>query len=333
MDWYVEKGMPTIFTPAPKNGKSVGVIGAGPAGLACSAELALLGFDVVIYEAKDLPGGLATTGIAPYKMHLQDSLNEAKMVQNLGVQIKTGVRIGETLSVGELEKKHDAFFIGIGLRTPTKLNIPGEDLPGVVDALLFIEKVTTRKWSTVDVGKNVAVIGAGNTAIDAATESVRLGAEKVYIIYRRSRNEMPAYLFEYELAKKDNVEFCFLTAPKRIIGTGKVESLECIKMELGSPDEQGRRKPVPVPGSEFLIHVDMVIKSVGQNIEESFLSTISKLNLGGGVVAVNQETMQTTNPKYFAGGDCINGGREVVNAAADGKKAAHGIAQWVFSKK
>ena len=178
-------------------------------------------------------------------------------------------------------------------------------------------------------GKRVAVIGAGNTAIDAVTEARRLGAEQVMIIYRRSRHEMPAYDFEFELAKSDGVQFQFLTAPSRILGSDHVEAIECIHMTLGEPDEEGRRRAIPVPYSEFRIPVDMVIKSVGQKIEETFLSQIPNLKTQNGIVWVNPETLQTSNPKYFAGGDCINGGKEVVNAAADGKKAAHAMDRWL----
>jgi glutamate synthase (NADPH/NADH) small chain len=330
IDWYFEHGMPTLFSPAPKNGKSLGVIGAGAAGLACAAEAALLGFDVTIYDANEKPGGLNTWGIAPYKMTQEDAMNEVKLVQSFGVKIQSGVRVGKDISLAELEKKHDAIFLGVGLGFSSRLNIPGENLPGVVDALDFIEKVTTRDWSSVDVGKRVAVIGAGNTAIDAVTEARRLGAEHVMIIYRRSRGEMPAYDFEYELAKSDGVHFQFLTAPSRIIGNSHVEALECIQMKLGEPDEEGRRRPEPVPQSEFQIPVDMIIKSVGQKIEETFLAKIPNLKIEHQRVWVNPETLQTSNPKYFAGGDCINGGKEVVNAAADGKRAAWGINQFLI---
>ncbi len=330
IDWYFENGMPKLFTPAPKNGKSVGIIGAGPAGLACAAELALLGYDVTVYEGKTLAGGLDTWGIAPYKMSYKDSLNEVKLVESFGVKIKTGVWVGKNLSLIELEKKHDAVFLGVGLGQSPDLRIPGEDLVGVYDALDFIEKVTPRRWSDVEVGKRVAVIGAGNTAVDAATEAKRLGAEHVMMIYRRSEEEMPAYDYEYELAKQDGIIFYWLTAPKRIIGNEHVEALECVRMKLGDPDSTGRRKPAPIPNTEFVIPVDMVIKSVGQNANEGFLTQISGLNKEEGTVRVNPETMQTSNPKYFAGGDCINGGREVVNAAADGKRAAHGIDKYVM---
>ena len=331
MDWYVERGMPALFTPAPKNGKSVGVIGGGPAGLACAAELSLMGYDVTIYEAKNEPGGLDTWGIAPYKMKRQDSLNEAKIVERLGVKIKTGVRAGETISIDALSKKHDAIFLGVGLKTPTQLRIPGEELAGVHDALHFIEKVTSRKWSSVDVGRRVAVIGAGNTAIDAVTEAKRLGAEQVMIIYRRSKEEMSAYDFEFELAKSDGVAFHFLTAPKRILGSTHVEAIECMRMKLGTPDIKGKKVPEPIPNSEFQIPVDMVIKAVGQRPEQAFLSQIPGLKMEKGNVWVNSETYQTSNEKFFAGGDCINGGKEVVNAAADGKKAAHGIDNFITS--
>ncbi len=333
IDAYFERGMPPLFTPAPKNGKSVGVIGSGPAGLACAAELALMGYDVTIYEAKKIPGGLNTWGIAPYKMTRSDSLNEVKLVQSFGVKIKTGAKVGTTISLDALTKKHDAIFIGVGLPRPTRLNIPGETLPGVFDALEFIGRVTSRKWKSVDVGRRVAVIGAGNTAIDAATEAKRLGAEQVMIIYRRSEKEMPAYEYEYMLAKGDGIQFHLQTAPKSIIGKKYVEAIECVKMKLGKPDAEGRRRPQPIPKSAFRIPVDMVIKSVGQNIDGHFFSSIPNVMLNNGTVVVDPQTYQTTNPKFFAGGDCMNGGKEVVNAAYDGKRAAHGIDQYLFGKR
>lgn len=332
MEWYFENGMPALFAAKPKNGKSIGVIGAGAAGLACAAEAALLGFDVTMYDAKPKPGGLNTWGIAPYKMSQQDALKEVQLVESFGVTIHSGVKVGKDIALQELERRHDVIFLGVGLGTSTRLNIPGEDLPGVVEAVDFIERVTTRNWMSIDVGRRVAVIGAGNTAIDAVTEARRLGAEHVMIIYRRSREEMPAYDFEYELAKSDGVQFQFLTAPVRIVGNKHVEAIECVQMQLGEPDEVGRRRPFPVPGSEFRIPVDMVIKSVGQRIEETFLGTIPGLRIERGRVWVNPKTMQTSNPKYFAGGDCVNGGKEVVNAAADGKKAAHGIEAWLTKR-
>ncbi len=325
MDWYVDRGMPELFTPAPKNGRTVGVIGAGPAGLSCAAELSLMGYGVTIYEAKNEPGGLDTFGIAPYKMKRQDSLNEAKIVERLGVKIKTGVSVGVDISIDDLSRKHDAVFLGVGLKTPTALRISGENLPGVHDALRFVEEVTSRNWSSVQVGKRVAVIGAGNTAIDAVTEAKRLGAEEVMIIYRRSKEEMSAYEFEYELAKSDGVVFHFLTVPTRILGSSHVEALECVRIRPAASGNGENRALEVIPHSEFQIPVDMVIKAVGQTPEQSFFSQIQNLTLSKGNVWVDPETYQTSNPKFFAGGDCINGGKEVVNAAADGKKAARGI--------
>ncbi|MEK6570017.1 MAG: FAD-dependent oxidoreductase, partial [Bacteroidota bacterium] len=296
IDMYFEQGMPPLFTPAPKNGKSVGIIGSGPAGLASAAELALMGYDVTVYEGKSVPGGLDTWGIAPYKMSYDDSLKEVELVQSFGVNIATGVWVGRDISFDELERRHDAIFLGVGLGNSPDLEIPGEGLEGVYDALEFIQKVTTRKWSSVEVGKRVAVIGAGNTAIDAITEAKRLGAELVMIIYRRSEEEMPAYKYEYELAKRDGVIFHWLTAPQRILGNGYVEGLECTRMSLGEPDASGRRRPVPIPNSEFTIQVDMVIKSLGQKANESLLSQIAHLRIQDGKVLVDPETMKTSNP-------------------------------------
>lgn len=323
---YFEKGMATLFDRQPSNGKSVGIVGSGPAGLACGAELALLGYAVTIYEANKIPGGLNTWGIAPYKMRREDSLKEVELVKSFGVDIKTEVMIGKTVKVDDLLKKHDAVFLGVGLGESPQLSIQGEELSGVIGALDFIEKVKTENWKDVNVGKKVAVIGAGNTSIDAATEAKRLGAEQVYIIYRRSDVEMSAYEFEYQLAKKDGIIFHFLTSPKRIIGKDSVEGIECVKMKLAEPDIRGRRKPIPIPGSEFTIHVDMVIKAIGQETKSNFLGSIPNVTLDEeGCVIVDQTSYQTTNSKIFAGGDCINGGKEVVNAAYDGKKAAQGI--------
>ncbi|MGB5849242.1 MAG: FAD-dependent oxidoreductase, partial [Ignavibacteriaceae bacterium] len=330
IDNYFSSGMPKLFNAKPNNGKSVGIIGSGPAGLACGAELSLLGYDVQIYESNEVPGGLSTWGIAPYKMSKADSLKEVQMIKRLGVNIQTGVAVGETISIEELFDKHDAVFIGIGLGESGKLNIPGEDLNGVIGALEFIENVKQENWSSVNVGRRVAVIGAGNTSIDAATEAKRLGAEEVMIIYRRSESEMPANDWEYRLAKDDGIIFRFLTSPVEIIGNKSVESIKCTKNKLGKPDKQGRKKPVSIPNSEFEIPVDMVIYALGQQPKLKFFNSIPDLKIENNKVLVNNETYQTSNPKVFAGGDCMNGGKEVVNAAYDGKQAAHGIDKFLI---
>ncbi len=326
---YFNSDMPELFTKKNKNGKSVGIIGSGPAGLACGAELSLLGYDVMIYEANNIPGGLNTWGIAPYKLRQADSLKEVEYVKSLGVKISTGVKVGETIPFEEIYNKHDAVFIGIGLGDAARLRIPGEELTGVVDALDFIEKVKNEKWSAVNVGKRVAVIGAGNTSIDAVTEAKRLGAEQVYIIYRRGIDDMSAYDFEYELAKSDEVIFHFKTMTKKIIGEKFVEGIECVKVELGERNEKGKREINVIPDSEFVLPVDMVIKAVGQNINNNFLNDVEGVKIDRGMLIVNEETYQTGNQKIFAGGDCINGGKEVVNAAYDGKMAAQGIDEFL----
>lgn len=325
IDNYFESGMPNLFNAKPKNGKSVGIIGSGPAGLACGAELSLLGYDVQIYESNEVAGGLSTWGIAPYKMSKADSLKEVEMIKGLGVNIQTGVMVGETISIEELFDKHDAVFIGVGLGESGKLNIPGESLNGVIGALEFIENIKQENWSSVNVGRRVAVIGAGNTSIDAATEAKRLGAEEVMIVYRRSESEMPANDWEYRLAKDDGILFRFLTSPVEIIGNKSVESIKCTKNKLGEPDKQGRKKPILIPNSEFEISVDMIIYALGQQPKLKFFNSIPDLKIENNKVLVNNETYQTSNPKVFAGGDCINGGKEIVNAAYDGKQAAHGI--------
>jgi len=333
IDNYFSSGMPELFKAKEKNGMSIGIIGSGPAGLACGAELALLGYDVQIYEASEVPGGLSTWGIAPYKVRQEDSLKEVELIKSLGVKIKTGIRIGESISIEDILNKHDAIFVGIGLGESSKLNILGENLGGIVGALFFIENVKKEKWNSVDVGKKVAVIGAGNTAIDAATEAKRLGAEKVSIIYRRSEEEMPANDFEFRLAKHDGINFHFLTSPIEFSGNHKVEKIKCIKMQLGEKDKSGRRKPEPIENSEFSIDTDMVIFALGQQSNKDFLNSIPELKISNGRVVVNEKTYQTNNPKVFAGGDCINGGKETVNAAYDGKQAAHGIDEYLNNKK
>lgn len=315
-----------IFQKAKPNGKKIAMIGAGPASLTCATYLATLGYEVTIYDSRPKSGGLNTYGIAEYKMSMQTALKEAEIALSLGVKILSGKTVGKDVPLAQLEKEYDAIFLGIGLGKTADLKIPGEELPGVIDALSFIEQVKSRKFGEIPVGRVVAVIGAGNTAVDAVTQAKRLGAERVMMIYRRSEAEMPAYHYEYELAKGDAIEFMWLTAPKRILGNGRVEKLECIKTKLGEPDEKGRRSPVEIADSEFSLEVDMVIKSLGQTPQQEFLKSIPQLECDKkGRVRVNPETMQTTNPKYFAGGDCVNGGKEVVNAVQDGKKAAAGI--------
>ncbi|HMW03299.1 MAG TPA: FAD-dependent oxidoreductase, partial [Acidobacteriota bacterium] len=265
------------------------------------------------------------------------SLEEVQMVERLGVKILVNTEIGCDVSLADLESRHGAIFLGIGLGSTIKLGIPGEEVPGVYEALDFIERIKTREWAHVPIGKTVAVIGAGNTAVDAATQAKRLGAEEVLMIYRRSEREMPAYSYEYELAKQDAIEFRWHTAPVEILanddGTG-VKAVLCVRTQLGEPDEKGRRKFEFIPGTEFEIKADMVVKALGQQKLVTFLSQIPGIELDElGRIKVNPETKQTANPKYFAGGDCVNGGREAVDAAQAGKHAAQGIHELLSGEK
>ncbi len=313
---FVMRNERDVFAAGIPNGKSVGIVGSGPAGLSCATYLARLGYAVTIYERKPLPGGLDTYAMAEYKMSQRVSVDEAKMVERLGVQFKLNTEIGRDVSFEDLQANHDAIFLAIGLGATNKLNVEGESLNGVFDALDFIERIKTRDWKSVPLGKTVAVIGAGNTAIDAVTQAKRLGAERVMMIYRRTERDISAYEYEYELAKKDGVEFFWNSAPVEIIGNDSVSALRCVKTENGQP----------IAGAVFEIPCDMVIKAIGQQKSISFLSQISDVKLDEKCrVIVDTETMETTNPRIFAGGDCVNGGREAVDAAQTGKLAAQGI--------
>lgn len=330
MDSVYSRGI-QLFKAGVPNGKRVAIIGAGPAGISCAFYLARAGFAVKILEKAQLAGGLNTYGIAEYKMTRRVAFEEIEMVRQLGVEVETGVEVGADVSLDDLERNYNAIFLGVGMGSTAKLGIPGENLPGVVDALDFIEQVKTREFENIDIGAGVAVIGAGNTAIDCVTQAKRLGAERVMMVYRRSEKEMPAFAYEYELAKKDGVQFMWQTSPARVLGELYVDGLECVRMELGEPDARGRRTPIPVPDSKFILEVDMVIKALGQVPRDTFLSRIPGIEFdSSGRVVINPVTAQTASPKFFAGGDCVNGGREVVDAAQAGKIAAGGIEEYVM---
>jgi dihydropyrimidine dehydrogenase (NAD+) subunit PreT len=320
-----------LFTPGKPNGKRVALIGGGPASLSCAFYLRRDGYETVVHDAHPQPGGLNTYGIAAYKMRAHESVREIEMIKKMGVVIKNSVEVGKDISFAQLEKEFDAIFIGIGLGDTETLGIEGESLEGSMDALTFIDQTKTKKFNDVVVGKRVAVIGGGNTAIDVATAAKRLGSEDVYMIYRRGREEMSAFDYEYDLAQADGVKFIWQAAPKRIIGNGRVESLECVRTQLGAPDASGRRSPQIIPGSEFSLPVDMVVRALGQMKKTNFLKSISGLQVDRGKINVIRETMQTSNPTYFAGGDCVSGAAEVVDAVADGKRAAAGIHAYLHS--
>ncbi len=331
-DYVMNRGI-DVFKPGTPTGKKVAVIGAGPAGLSCAAELAKLGHSVTVFERKPLAGGLSTYGIVVFREPVEVSLAEVEMVRRLGVEIKTGVTVGEDITLDSLTSSFDAVFIGVGLGKVPTLGIPGENLPGVVDGIEFIEATKTQKLETIKVGKRVAVIGAGNTAIDAATIAKRLGAEQVVMVYRRTATEMTAYDFEYEFAKSEGIEYRFLTAPVAIKGSTQVEGLECIRMQLGAPDASGRPRPEPISGSNFTLECDMVITAIGQEKQTSLAEQLG-LKVEKGYVIVDPHTCQTSRPGVYAGGDCVRltGDASTVMAVQDGKIAAKGIRAMLEAK-
>jgi dihydropyrimidine dehydrogenase (NAD+) subunit PreT len=315
-DWALEHDYQP-FVAGPPNGKKVAIVGAGPAGLSCARDLRRTGYAVTIFEERGQPGGLNSFGIAEYKMRLPIALAEAKMVLDLGVEIKTGVRVGTDISVEKLAKDFDAMFIAVGLGGTRRLGIPGEDLAGVSDALVFIEHLKTHPYSKTRIGRHVVVVGAGNTAIDAATQAKRLGAERVTIVYRRGADDMSAYEYEYELAKKDGCEFRFNTVPKKIVGNGKATGLECVRSELGPAGTDGKRAFKEVPKSAFVIECDTILRALGQTPRDELAKSLG--------LRVDGARLVSDNPRILVGGDCASGGAEIVNAAADGVGAARRI--------
>lgn len=326
VDPIIAKGV-WLFKAGASNGYRVALIGAGPASLSCATELRKRGYQTVIFDANPQPGGLDAYGIAAYKMRAHEVAREIEMIRALGVEIKSGVTVGKEVTRAELERDYDAVFIGIGLGATEDLHIPGEELEGCRDALSFIEETKSKSFDQVKVAPRIAVIGAGNTAIDVVTAARRLGAEEVYMVYRRGPDEMSAFDYEYELAKKDCVTFLWQSLPVRILGKDRVEGLECVRTLPGAKDVGGRSSFQPAPGTEFQLDVSMVVKALGQKRSIEFLSQIPGLELNNGCIVADPETMRTANPRYFAGGDCVNGGGEVVDAVAHGKKAALGIHQ------
>jgi dihydropyrimidine dehydrogenase (NAD+) subunit PreT len=322
-DYVMDKKI-DVFKAGKPTGKKIVVIGAGPSGLSCAAELAKLGHAVTILEKKSLAGGLSTYGIVVFREPVEISLSEVEMVKRLGVTIQNNVNVGQDISLEELNSSYDAIFLGTGLGNVPNLEIPGEDLVGVVDGIEFIAQTKTDELSSILVGKKVVVIGAGNTAIDAATIARRLGAH-VTMIYRRTKTEMTAYNFEFEFAKLEGIEYRFLTAPVSIKGSSGVEGLICQTMQLGAPDASGRPRPEPVPNSNFTLECDMVIKAIGQEKQTNLAQELG-LNLEKGYIVVNDQN-QTSNPRVFAGGDCVRlkGDASTVMAVQDGKIAAKSI--------
>lgn len=317
-----------LFEKKDPRGKKVAVVGAGPAGLSCAHGLAQQGIDVTVYEKEKEAGGLMTYGIAAYKVTPAFCRQEIDFITSIrGIEIKYNQELGRNLSFGDLQKNYDAVFLGIGVGLARQLEIPGEDQEGVVDAIRFIYELREDGFSKTAVGDKVAVIGMGMTAIDAATQAKRLGAKEVTMVYRRSEKEKPCTDVELEIAKLDGCKIIWLASPKEILGeNGKVKSLLCNKTELGEPDDTGRRSPFNT-GETFELDVDMVIKATGQIPYTSLLQD-NGIELSAGKIRIDANS--STNFKgVFAGGDCVNGGKEVVNAVEAGKEGARSILKYL----
>jgi glutamate synthase (NADPH/NADH) small chain len=321
-----------LFERKPSTGKKVAVIGAGPAGLSCAHVLSREGIDVTVFEKESKGGGLMTYGIAAYKVTPEFCQDEVDFITSLGgISIEYNRELGKNLSLAELKKDYDAVFLGIGVGLARQLDIPGEDLNGVVDAIEFIYHLRSNPFEQIAVGDKVAVIGLGMTAIDAATQAKRLGAKEVTIVYRRTQAEMPCTEVELDLAKLDGCQIRWLAAPKEITGENrKVKALVCSQMELGPTDASGRRSPVDT-GKTFTLEVDMVIKAAGQTPFKFLVDSNDIQNSNGKIIT---DKNATNIEGVFAGGDCVNGGKEVVDAVQAGKEGAMAILAYLgFTNK
>ena len=348
-DYHNENSSESPERPTP-NGKRVAVIGSGPSGLTCAGDLAKKGYDVTVYEALHTAGGVLVYGIPEFRLPKSIVQKEIDTLKSLGVKIETNVIIGKTLTVDELfDMGFEAVFIGSGAGLPNFMNIPGESLKGVYSANEFLTRSNLMKSyrthpdTPIMKGGRVAVVGGGNVAMDAARTALRLGAEKVYIIYRRSMEELPARREEVEHAEEEGIEFRLLCNPIEILGyknendpkdpkNGFVKAIKCIKMELGEPDEKGRRRPVPIENSEFSIDVDTVIMSIGTSPNPLIKNTTEGLevNSRGGIV-VNEDGL-TSKDGVYAGGDAVTGAATVISAMGAGKKAAHAIDEHLMNR-
>ncbi|UCD16912.1 MAG: NADPH-dependent glutamate synthase [Candidatus Zixiibacteriota bacterium] len=325
----------------PSTGKKIAVVGSGPAGLTVAADLAQMGHKVIIFEALHKPGGVLIYGIPEFRLPKKVVAAEVDYLRKLGVEVNTSYVVGKLDTVDELfEMDFDAVFVGTGAGLPNFMRIEGENLNGVYSANEFLTRSNLMAAydfpehdTPIFVGKNVAVLGGGNTAMDSVRTSLRLGAQNGYIVYRRSRKEMPARIEEIHHAEQEGVQFHFLTNPVRYIGNdeGWVTDMECIKMELGEPDASGRRRPIPIEGSNFVIPVDTVVVAVGNSSNPLIPRTTPGLETNKwGNIVVNEKTMMSSRPGIFAGGDIVTGGATVILAAGAGKVAARAIHKYVM---
>jgi glutamate synthase (NADPH/NADH) small chain len=340
-DYERKKGV-KIPKIAKSTGKKVAVVGAGPAGLTCAGDLAKMGHGITVFEALHDPGGVLMYGIPEFRLPKEIVKAEVDYISKLGVDINYDVVVGKTITVEELMEEYDAVFIGTGAGLPRWLRITGENLDGVYSANEFLTRVNMMKAyqfpnydTPVKIGKVVATFGAGNVAMDCARTSLRLGAKKSYIIYRRSEKEMPARNEEIHHAKEEGVIFKLLTNPVRFIGDDKglLKEVECIKMKLGEPDESGRRRPVPIEGSNFKINIDTALVAIGQSPNPLIPKTVKNLKIGKWGNIETDDNGRTSIPGVFAGGDIATGAATVILAMGAGKRAARAIDKYLKSKK
>ncbi len=324
---------------AASTGKKVAVVGAGPAGITVAGDLIKLGHDVTLLEALHQPGGVLVYGIPEFRLPKDIVRRELEVIQRLGVKLVTNFVVGRTATVDELLEEYDAVFLGNGAGAPSFLNIPGENLNGVYSASEYLTRCNLMKsylfpeYATpVAHGKRVAVLGGGNVAMDAVRMALRLGADEAMILYRRSRSEMPARLEEIEHAEEEGVKFSFLVNPVRFIGNelNWVKGIECLRMELGEPDASGRRRPIPIKGSEFVVDVDMAVVAIGQSANPIVASTATGVETNPRGYFIADDDGRTTKPGVFAGGDIVTGAATVILAIGAGKKAARAMHDYLM---
>jgi len=338
-DWERTKGEVTIPEKAPATGKKVAVVGSGPAGLTLAGDLILKGHEVTIHEALHKTGGVLIYGIPEFRLPKAIVQAEVNYLEKLGVKVECNCVIGRVETVDELLKEYEAVFLGLGAGLPQFLNVPGENFCGIYSANEYLTRSNLMKAylfpkydTPIARGKNVAVFGAGNVAMDSARTALRLGADTVRIIYRRSRDEMPARIEEVHHAEEEGVQFYLLTAPTKFLGNdnGWVTGVECLRMELGEPDESGRRRPVPIQGSEFQLECDMAVVAIGAGANPLLPTQTPGLELNKrGYIVADLETGKTTKPRVWAGGDIVTGSATVILAMGAGRKAANSIHEYL----
>jgi glutamate synthase (NADPH) small chain len=342
-DWARKNHIHGKTDDVAKKDLKVAVVGSGPAGLSCAADLAKMGYNVTLFEALHKPGGVLVYGIPEFRLPKTIVEYEVNEIKKIGVQVITDYVVGATGSVEDLKKEFDAIFLANGAGAPRFMNIPGENMNDVYSANEFLTRSNLMKAylfpeydTPIKIGRKAATIGAGNVAMDSARTALRLGAEKSYIIYRRSRKEVPARAEEVHHAEEEGVVFHFLTLPVRVLGNkeGKVTGMECIKMKLGEPDESGRRRPIPIEGSNFTLEVDMVIDAIGTMANPIIANSAQGVEVNKwGYFKIDEKTKMTTCDGIFAGGDIVRGAATVISAVGDGKVAARSIDNYLSSGK